>query len=113
VLVNGRHRGDIWLAWDMSERTELERQWLEAQRQLTEQNERLRRLDEAGNQFLAIVSHELRTPLTSIVSFSELIRGEADGLTPEGVKFLGCWVPRTATWRSRCGWTSSSRPRPR
>ena len=34
------------------------------------------------------MSHELRTPLTSIVSFSELIRGEADGLTPEGVRFL-------------------------
>ncbi len=69
VLVNGRHRGDIWLAWDMSD-------------------ERLRKLDEARNQFLAIVSHELRTPLTSIVSFSELIKGEAEGLTPEGVKFL-------------------------
>jgi len=88
VLVNGRHRGDIWLAWDMSDRAELEQQRLEAQRQLTEQNERLRKLDEARNQFLAIVSHELRTPLTSIVSFSELIKGEADGLTPEGVRFL-------------------------
>ena len=88
VLVDGRHRGDIWLAWDMSDRKALERQRLEAQRQLAEQNERLRKLDEARNQFLAIVSHELRTPLTSIVSFSELIKGEADGLTPEGVKFL-------------------------
>jgi signal transduction histidine kinase len=88
VLVNGRHRGDIWLAWDMSDRKELEQQRLEAQRQLAEQNERLRKLDEARNQFLAIVSHELRTPLTSIVSFSELIKGEADGLTPEGVRFL-------------------------
>ena len=88
VLVNGRHRGDIWLAWDMSDRKELEQQRLEAQRQLAEQNERLRRLDEARNQFLAIVSHELRTPLTSIVSFSELIKGEADGLTPEGIRFL-------------------------
>ena len=88
VLVDGRHRGDIWLAWDMSDRKELEQQRIEVQRQLAEQNERLRRLDEARNQFLAIVSHELRTPLTSIVSFSELIRGEAEGLTPEGVKFL-------------------------
>ena len=88
MLVNGRHRGDIWLAWDMSERHELDQQRLEAQRELAEQNERLRKLDEARNQFLAIVSHELRTPLTSIVSFSELIRGEADGLTPEGVRFL-------------------------
>ena len=64
--------------------TETERSHAE----LAEQNERLRKLDEARNQFLAIVSHELRTPLTSIVSFSELIKGEADGLTPEGVKFL-------------------------
>jgi signal transduction histidine kinase len=88
VLVDGRHRGEIWLAWDMSDRKALERQRIEAQRRLAEQNKRLRQLDEARNQFLAIVSHELRTPLTSIVSFSELIKGEADGLTPEGVKFL-------------------------
>jgi signal transduction histidine kinase len=72
----------------MSDRSQLEQQRLETQRRLTEQNERLRRLDEARNQFLAIVSHELRTPLTSIVSFTELIRGEADRLTPEGVRFL-------------------------
>src|SRR6516165_10795470 len=40
-------------------------------------------------QFLAIVSHEMRTPLTSIISFSELIRGEAEGLSPEGQRYLG------------------------
>ena len=67
VLVDGRYRGDLWLAWDTSARTELEQR---------------------RNQFLAIVSHELRTPLTSIVSFIELIRGEAEGLTPEGMSFL-------------------------
>ena len=102
VLVDGRYRGDIWLAWDMSDRIQLERQrqkMLEAelaarqlaeqvQRHLAEQNERLQKTDEARNQLLAIVSHELRTPLTSIVSFSELIRGEAQGLTPDGVRFL-------------------------
>jgi PAS domain S-box-containing protein len=102
VLVDGRYRGDLWMAWDKSELATLEeqrQQMLEAehaarqlaeqaQQQLTEQNERLRRLDESRNQFLAIVSHELRTPLTSIVSFSELIRGEAEGLTPDGVHFL-------------------------
>jgi PAS domain S-box-containing protein len=102
VLVDGRFRGDLWLAWDISDRAALEeqhQQMLEAelaarqlaeraQQQLAEQNEGLRKLDEARNQFLAIVSHELRTPLTSIVSFSELIRGEADGLTLEGVQFL-------------------------
>jgi signal transduction histidine kinase len=86
----------------MSDRTELEQQRVamleaelaarrlaeQAQSQLAEQNERLRKIDEARNQFLAIVSHELRTPLTSIVSFSELIRGEAEGLTPDGIRFL-------------------------
>jgi signal transduction histidine kinase len=38
-------------------------------------------LDDRRAEFLAVVSHELRTPLTSIVSFSELLRGEADGLS--------------------------------
>jgi PAS domain S-box-containing protein len=103
ILVDGRFRGDLWLTWDMSDRKELEQQRMAAleaelaarqlaeqtQRQLVAQNERLQRLDEARNQFLAIVSHELRTPLTSIVSFIELIRGEAGGLTPEGLSFLG------------------------
>jgi PAS domain S-box-containing protein len=88
VLVDSRWRGDLWLSWDMSDRTEVDRQrqqMLEAER---EQNARLRKVDDARNQFLAIVSHELRTPLTSIVSFCELIRGEAEGLTLEGLRFL-------------------------
>ncbi len=93
VLVDGGFRGGLWLAWDMSDRKELDQQRLQAleaelsarhlaeqaQQQLADQNERLRRLDEARNQFLAIVSHELRTPLTSIVSFTELIRGKPAG----------------------------------
>jgi signal transduction histidine kinase len=45
-------------------------------------------LDEKRAQFIAVVSHELRTPLTSIVSFSELLRGEAEGLSEDGVRFL-------------------------
>src|SRR5579863_8454341 len=51
-------------------------------------NERQPHLDERRAQFIAVVSHELRTPLTSIVSFSELLRGEADGLSADGVRFL-------------------------
>lgn len=39
-------------------------------------------------QILAVASHELRTPLTSILSFAELLRGEADGLGPDGLHFL-------------------------
>jgi PAS domain S-box-containing protein len=102
VLVEGRNRGDLWLAWDMSDRATLAEQRQgaldaehsarqlaeQAQRQLTEQNERLQAQDEARNQFLSVVSHELRTPLTSIVSFSELLRGEGEGLTPDGLNFL-------------------------
>jgi signal transduction histidine kinase len=44
--------------------------------------------DTQREQFLAVVSHEMRTPLTSIISFSELIRGEADGLSPDGRRYL-------------------------
>lgn len=44
--------------------------------------------DSERAEFLAIVSHEMRTPLTSIISFSELLRGEAAGLSPEGLRFL-------------------------
>jgi signal transduction histidine kinase len=44
--------------------------------------------DAQREQFLAIVSHEMRTPLTSIISFSELIRGEADGLSADGRRYL-------------------------
>lgn len=101
-MVDGRYRGDLWLAWDMSDRKALEEQrerLLEAelaarraaelaQRQLARQNEKLRELDEAKTQFLAMVSHELRTPVTSIVSFSELIRAETNSLTPDGICFL-------------------------
>lgn len=102
VMVAGHYRGDLWLVWDMSERKALEKQrerMLEAelaarraaelaQRRLAEQNDKLRELDDAKTQFLSTVSHELRTPLTSIVSFSELLNGERDALTPDGAHFL-------------------------
>ena len=102
VVVGGRYRGDLWLAWDMTARKQMEEQreqLLEAelaarrsaelsQRQLEMQNEKLRELDQAKTVFLATVSHELRTPLTSIVSFSELMRAETQALTPDGAQFL-------------------------
>jgi signal transduction histidine kinase len=46
-------------------------------------------IDRERGEFLAVVSHEMRTPLTSIISFSELLRGEAGGLSPDGLRFLG------------------------
>jgi signal transduction histidine kinase len=45
--------------------------------------------DQQRAQFLAVVSHEMRTPLTSIISFSELLRSEAAGLSSDGERFLG------------------------
>ena len=102
VMASGRYSGDIWLAWDMSDRKALEEQregLLKAElaarrtaelthRQLQEQNEKLRELGEARAQLVATMSHELRTPLTSIVSFIELIRAEIGGLSKDSTHFL-------------------------
>ena len=102
VMVDGRYRGDIWLAWDMSDRKALETQRQElldaeltarraaelAQRKLERQNRQLQELGEARKDFVATVSHELRTPLTSIVSFIDLMQAEADGLSEDGAHFL-------------------------
>jgi signal transduction histidine kinase len=76
-----RARANPDIAPDISDQAEL----LDS---LIAENLALRQLDDARNQFVAMVSHELRTPLTSIVSFSELIRGEAEGLSPDGLHFL-------------------------
>jgi PAS domain S-box-containing protein len=102
VMVGDRYRGDIWLAWDMSERMALQAQrqrLLEAelnarrsaertQQKLEQQNRQLQELGEARSDFVATVSHELRTPLTSIVSFIELVRADEGGLSSEGRHFL-------------------------
>jgi PAS domain S-box-containing protein len=96
VFVDGHYRGDLWLAWDMSERKALEdqrerlltselaaRELAEtAQQRLEEQNAKLREIDDAKTQFLATVSHELRTPLASIISFVQLITGSEPDLSP-------------------------------
>ena len=58
--------------------------------------EQRREFEQRRDQFLTVMSHELRTPLTSIVSFSELLRGEADNLTEEGRHFLDI-IERNAT----------------
>lgn len=55
--------------------------------ELAEQVEKLRQLNEAKTEFVGTLSHELRTPLTSIISFGELLRGEA-GLSREALAFL-------------------------
>ncbi|MCA1699593.1 MAG: HAMP domain-containing histidine kinase [Actinobacteria bacterium] len=56
---------------------------------LTEQNDRLRELDQMKDSFVAAVSHELRTPLTSVCGYLELLAEEgAETLTPEQLRYL-------------------------
>ena len=102
VLVDGAYRGDLWLAWDMSERKALadQRERLlaaelaareaaeQAQATLAEQNVRLQELDEAKTQFVSTMSHELRTPLTSIISFTELIMDDGQELSKDTMASL-------------------------
>ena len=101
VFAEGEYRGGLVLLWDMSERAAREQERdrrlgaelasrhaaEDARRQLSEQNEELRELDDLKTRFLATVSHELRSPLTSIVSYAELIRDEGE-LSPTAGRFL-------------------------
>jgi signal transduction histidine kinase len=61
----------------------------EAAESLSEQNERLRELDQMKDSFVSSVSHELRTPLTSMVGYLEILRdGEAGELTEDQQHYL-------------------------
>ena len=52
-------------------------------------SERLRKLDDARNVFVATVSHELRTPMTSIAGYVELLQDRTSGdLTKEQSDFV-------------------------
>jgi PAS domain S-box-containing protein len=74
-------------AYDVTDRIEAERDREHLLTQAREQNERLRRLDEMKDEFIATVSHELRTPLTSIRGYLELLLDEAE-LSEEHLSWL-------------------------
>jgi signal transduction histidine kinase len=58
-------------------------------RRIGRQNQRLRKLDQMKDDFVASVSHELRTPLTSIQGYLDLVlEGEAGEVTAEQERFL-------------------------
>jgi len=58
-------------------------------RGIAARNERLRRLDQLKDDFVAAVSHELRTPLTSIQGYVELVlEGDDGNLTADQRQFL-------------------------
>ena len=60
---------------------ELNDDLLQARRELSAKNRRLRELDELKNMFITSATHDLKTPLTSILGYAEML-GE-EGLPPE------------------------------
>jgi signal transduction histidine kinase len=53
------------------------------QRELAKKNQELDYLNKLKNQFLGIAAHDLRSPLGVILGYSELIRDDPEGITPE------------------------------
>ena len=60
-----------------------------ASRQLSDQNEQLRDLDQMKDELVALVSHELRTPLTSIIGYLEMVADDGlETLTPSQQNYM-------------------------
>lgn len=73
LVADGEVTGHLWNFRDVTER-------VQATRELERQNENLKQLDRAKDEFVALVSHELRTPLTSIIGYLEIGFPETEAL---------------------------------
>ncbi len=61
-----------------------------ATKELRQSNNKLRKLDEAKDEFVSMASHQLRTPLTSIKGYiSMVLDGDVGKITPQQRKLLG------------------------
>lgn len=61
----------------------------DATTQLRDSNRKLKKLDEAKDEFISMASHQLRTPLTSVKGYISMVMdGDAGKLTPQQQKLL-------------------------
>jgi signal transduction histidine kinase len=59
----------LFLFWDFRLKQEIKRR-LQAEKEVRDANERLKKLDQLKSMIIASMSHELRTPLNSIIGFT-------------------------------------------
>ena len=98
---DGTYRDLLWMAApdptgfiyaaarDITERAKVEAERGRLNQLLTDQNEDLKRANQAKSEFLAMMSHELRTPLNSIIGFSEiLIDGKFGAVNEKQQRYL-------------------------
>jgi signal transduction histidine kinase len=77
VFADGRYRGDLWLAWDMSDRKGLE-----------DQRERLLEAELAARRSAQLVQRQLEQQNEKLRELDEAMRAETRSLTPDGAQFL-------------------------
>ncbi len=107
IKEEGKTTGLLAILRDITERKKAEEELLlysehleelvkDRTNKLTEQNIRLKRLDEMKSRFISTATHELRTPLVSIKGYTELIRSGMMGEVPKKIDELFKVVERNA-----------------